>query len=408
MSPKLESPDIRPPETVRPPRVIYALAPIFLFIAAFAFSWHTAGLVRHPVHDDAWFDADTGWVYWNVTDIHGVLRTRKHPLFSVFIFPLVKALSISGIDKGTAARLVFSGIAGVWVLLLFGVLRRRLPRLDAFIFGCVGLLSAAFLFWSWATETFLLSSVTILFATFIFDRKSRHPLLLHFAAGFATLSVTITNWTAALLSSALSLPLSKAVRVSLLALVAVAGLATLQSRILRTQGLFFDIREQASRETAYVNHTAAGGLPHRWRMFWIGGVLLPGVEPRMVQINGDERPMLSAQTAPGNLLWMTGATVWLFVLGAGLFTALRRRSAFDIYLLTLTGFHLLLHTVYGYETFLYTMHFTPLLILIAANAASVYRNAVLTGGALLAACEVLNNLPVLERALAILPTIVRT
>lgn len=181
--------------------------PLLLFLVATAISLSVSGVVPQPVHDDAWFNGDSSWVHWNVTTFRSYHRTRKHPLFSMVVLPAVKALSMLGLSTLYVVRLVFSVIAGLWALLFYAVLNQSLGRRgDSALFTLLGLASSAFLFWCWISETFLLSSVTILLAMLAFHASGRPGILQHGIAAVATLAVTVTNWHAALLAAAMRLP----------------------------------------------------------------------------------------------------------------------------------------------------------------------------------------------------------
>src|SRR5690349_13362263 len=71
------------------------LIPVLLLLVGVSFAWISFGRVHQPIVNDQWFDADSTVMYSTLTDIHGyhTHRTRKHPIFSLVLFPLVDALA---------------------------------------------------------------------------------------------------------------------------------------------------------------------------------------------------------------------------------------------------------------------------------------------------------------------------
>ncbi len=373
---------------------------VLLFAGVVALSWSLSRRVEQPIQTDAWFDSDSGWLYWDVTVFQAVHRTRKHPLFTVAIFPEVKVLSLLGVSKLNAVRLVFAGLVGVWTLLLWRVLTLSLRRPgDALVFTLLGLSSSGLLFWSWVSETFLLASITVLGTMLAFHASGRWRWLAHLAAGFSALAVTVTNWAMTLVAAAMRLPLRAAVAVGVISFALVAGAAVAESRVVPTQGLFFNLEEQVQRETEYVGNKSGGSVLEKWRMFFVGSVVLPGVEPRVVHIYGADIAMLSAQQVPGDPWWWLIAGLWLVLLGAGILTTIGSLTPFRVYLLIAMAFNLLLHSFYGYETFLYSLHFLPILVILAAQAATRYRRSALSLAAVVALLCAIRNVHLLLAAM---------
>jgi len=347
---------------------------VLFFVVAASFSWIMFARAPQPLRSDIWFDSDTNWVFLNVTNSHVLQRNQKHPLFAAFIFPIVKGLSLLGIPKPTGVRVVFSSIAGGWAVLLYIVLASSVPTMtDAAVFTCLGLVSAAFVFWSWIPETFILGSATILFALLTVRVKGRLQASACYIAGVATLAVTVTNWFAAIITAAIGMSFRRAAVVSLLALGTVAGLAYGEMRVVRTQGFFLDLRQQSRTQGAYLNHEAGGSLQQRWRAALFLGLMSPGVTPRVVEINGANKTMLSSQSVPGGLMWTVGICLWSALLVGGGWAVVASRSPIGLSAIAIVGFHLMLHTFYGYEVFLYSAHVVPALIVIASQSVMLSR-----------------------------------
>ena len=408
----LERADLTPVRDAKKIELTAVVVPLAILLAGMLFSWFTSSITRQPIKNDAWFDSDATVVHDNITDIYGFHshRTRKHPIYSLLFFPVVNILAASGFTKATAVRLIFSVSAGLWALLLYAALFRSLKRrLDAVVFALLALSTSSFLFWSWVTEIVLLSSVTVLLAILAFGMRGRFRLIGHFVASFATLGITVTNWSAELLGAAMSLPRRTAIIITLLAFGSVTVLALGEASLFRTNGFFLNVWRQAKEESEFVNHKSSGGIRARWRMFAIGSVVLPGVEYRIVEVYANtiydrKLPMLSSQTVSGGRLWWVSGCLWLVLLSSGIAASIRHRSAFQIYLLLLAAFHFILHTFYGYETFLYSMHFIPILILLAAQSVEIHRRFALACAGLVLVLAFFNNWAVFQHAITMLRT----
>ena len=102
--------------------------------------------------------------------------------------------------------------------------------------------------------------------------------------------------------------------------------------------------------------------------FFSHTVVMPVIEP--VEKAPLQRVMTVQASFPGSgsAAGYIAAAAWLILLGLGVWasvSAVRRSRTVLLVLLTATA-QLALHLVFGRETFLYSMHFLPLLIVIAA------------------------------------------
>ena len=149
----------------------------------------------------------------------------------------------------------------------------------------------------------------------------------------------------------------------------------------------------------------SGGVTDKWRMFFAGSMVLPGADRGTVRVDGKIRPTLSAQAVHGDWRWSAIAALWLVLLGTGLFATIREHRQFGVYLLALGSFQLALHTFYGSETFLYSVHFAPILVLIAAQSVRLYRPAALVLAGVTTTLCAMYNWTLLHRVLAALSAI---
>lgn len=144
-----------------PEITICALLGTAVAAASFHFSW----LSSPAILDGHWFEADSGRVFGDMTDRLGNhYRTKVHPLFVLLTHPPVMLLRVlTGASALTAARLFIAFLAGIWIILVFSLLRVfGCRRMDATIFAILGGVNASALFWTGVTETYLLGSISIL------------------------------------------------------------------------------------------------------------------------------------------------------------------------------------------------------------------------------------------------------
>ena len=327
---------------------------------------------------DFWFHSDTARVFWNMSDPssdHN--RATVHPLFSLLTTPLVLGLcQLLDTDRLTAVRLVVAGAAALWSGMLYVLLRLLgLLRSDALLFCCLALVSSASIFWFTVPETFSFGSLSILFALILLARTKKSPpgegvFLL---AIIGTLSFTVTNWMVGLLSSFLSLPVKKAVRCNVIALLIVSFFSYIQ-RYFFIRIPFFIGKNQGLASSAddisFLFMEETGGPIRILVSFFFHSMVMPGIE-YADKINRTDWELLTVQHSlswSGSLVGTITLLSWLALLLIGFWSLYRMKRDRKIRLgigLALLG-QLGLHLIYGDETFLYSLHFLPLLIIIAS------------------------------------------
>lgn len=294
-------------------------------------------------------------------------------------------------------------IASCWLVSLYALLRAMgCLKLDATIFAILGASSSAAMFWLYVPETYALASVSMMLAIglSIVASKKRLPDWIFATISAFSISVTITNWMAGLLSSFSSLTLKRAVKVSCIAIFSVAILWGLQKLIFPASEFFVG----SSEESKYMFAPSIERFLQVSNAFFLHAMVAP--ELRISALNQFAWPLLSFQSSPvgstGTLGWIA-TCIWLAVLSLGVWALVKVRMAvaFKVTLaMTLLG-QLVLHFIYGEETFLYSLNFTPLLITLAAVATlSTYRKAAITLGLILIPVLIFNNLTQLKLASA--------
>lgn len=373
-------------------------------------SFHIGRLLDPTLYTQSgiWFDADNGRVYDNIsTRGSNHYRTNVHPLFSVLFHPPVYIARqllgrVLGLDTEMVVRLVVAMVAGVWIAIFFILLRAlRCRRLDAALFAVLAACSASSLLWSAVPETYTAGSITVLaalLAVAVFERRRPAPWLFVLVSALS-LSITITNWMAGIVATAVSFPWRRAVQITAAALCVVTALWGVQKLLYPSAQFFFDNRDEAR----YVFRAEAGGPRAILRTFAVHSVVMP--EVRVVEDTSvvDIGRRLSVQTSPvgSSGRWGVAAvSLWIALLALGvcaLFTLRGHACARMALAMTLLG-QVGLHLIYGEETFLYAMHYMPLLVAIAClSTLTRTRRLALTLAVCCLASTAVNNAAEFER-----------
>lgn len=361
-----------------------------------------------PKGFDVWFEGDLSRV---VADMsvreanHG--RTKTHPLFLLATHPAVFAIKhVAGVEPLVAIRVLMAAVAFGWIVALFALCRLLGCRIvDATLLSLLGASSAASVFWFTVPETFGLGSLTILLALLVSARAELRPvpLLAWVAVNVATLGITITNWMAGLLATAVHQTRRRTVEVAAYAFSITTVLWGVQKYLYPTATFFLGERDFATNWNV-LNPEGAGGLSVLLAFFF-HSLLMPAFEltykPYKTQV-----PLLSVQHATpgeGALAGLPGTAAWAVLLGVGLWALMRGegRRRFRICLGSLLAGQLVLHLLYGDETFLYALHAAAILVPLAALGATTrLRPLVLTLLLVLLPLALANNLREFNRASA--------
>ena len=377
------------------------LVAALLAAAACAASWQGArrlpsAITVHRFFIDEWFEADSPRVFSDMVNTMGPHNaTSQHPLFPLAAACPVRVLERCGLSPLEAVRGVIAGVAGLWLAALFALLRwLGCRRLDAALFSILGAVSASAICWFVVPETWAFGSVTILLALGVAARSMTRavPVGWHVLASAATLSMTVTNWMVGLLATVVQFPWRRAAQITVNAFVVVVALWAVQMRLFPTSRFF--IRPQVN--TSWVLQPESAEPLRVLGAF----VFHPMVMPAVDETGQRDRPWarLTVQDSlpgSGGVWGAVGAALWAILLGLGAWGLARSRPRRQMALvigLALAG-QLGLHLVYGAEeTFLYSLHWLPLLIAVAACSVltPARRPALVMAGAL-AVCALVNN-----------------
>jgi hypothetical protein len=323
---------------------------------------------------NVWFEDDSPRVFDNmvVGRTGGHYRTDVHPLFSLAAYaPTYVLRKVAGMDNIHAVRIVFAGIAAAWLGVLFILLRLiGCHRFDATLFSVLGATSAVAVFWFTVPETYSFGSLSILLGLSVIALAEYRNLSSGWflVCNALTLSMTKTNWMVGLFGTFAHYSWKRAFRIAVSALCLVVVLWGVERLLFPTANFFIGGEEKEA--TKYVFLRTSGGPLKVFSSFIFHSMIMPAIR---VVVKPEKQPwptMSTQMSLPGSgSLWgAAGVVIWAALLAFGIWAlfGMKRHSRFGIVLgLTILG-QLGLHLLYGDETFLYGLHFGPLLVVLAA------------------------------------------
>jgi hypothetical protein len=359
------------------------------------------GLTLLDSRFDLWFQTDIPRVYSVLTDKESFhhLRTNTHPLFSIFGFMARAAIgTVLPVSKLTAVKILMSLITGLWAgafYALFRVMGNR--RLDAFLFTSVAALSASSLFGFAVPETFGLGSLGIIVSLVIVvlaQSRVVHTAWYYFINVF-TLSITTTNWSAAILATLSARPWRKAFNIFVYTFFIITLLWGIQKYIFPATNYFLDL----AGESYFILAKESGGPVRVALSFFYHTMIMPAIfrgpnpDPRAAEW---PEIMLTQLSDPGSgSAWgLAAVVIWTLLLGLAGWNLLFSKNHPKVrwFLGLMISGQLLLHSVYGEETFLYSLHFVVLLVpAVALAALGALRRVVLALILVLIPCLAMNN-----------------
>lgn len=353
---------------------------IFIMIAMAAIggsaSFYGAMSIDIPVDfggsNNVWFSADINRVYACMNNPEHVYHYRAsvHPLFASIGYPPTKILrDLFSVDPITAVRIIVSAVAMLSLAAMYGVLRLiGCRRLDAVLFAVLAATSAWGMFWNTVPETYPFGTLSILLAlAFVAAAAYRRFSFPHYVLVSAmTLSITVTNWMFGLLIAFVKLPWRRAFSTTVYAFATVSFLFGVQKYFVPEAVYFIGDRG----EKLYVLHPDSENGACRARSFLFHSMVMPDIKER-------DNPQsqyfhtLTVQRSDlgsGSRWGLCATLLWPVVLGAGLLgiAFVFHQRHFRVVLMLTLLLQFLLHMLYGEETFLFSGHFGPLLVVLAA------------------------------------------
>lgn len=323
-------------------------------------------LLIWPDGNDVWFEGDLPAVFRNLLDrFSDQSRNGDHPLFPLLATIPVTTLHHLGAPAGAPVAIFLAAVAGIWGALVYAVLRLCTRRLDAVIFTVAGGSTAAALFWLPVPECAGVASVTILaaLAAAAMADRGRLPAPALVGVSALTLSATVTHWWAGLLLAFARHRPARALQLSVNALALVVLLWSVQRAVVPTADFFVGYTAHAK----FILRPEAGGPRRVWTTLLLHGAVMPLPAVRHERKWGSVMTIQHDGVGSGGAVADVARAAWIGLLLLGV-AGMRRasRTLRVVVLGTLAG-QLALHSVYGEETFLYSLSAMPLLLTIAAH-----------------------------------------
>lgn len=345
---------------------------------------------------NVYFQGDLPRIYESMTDrmSEGHYRLKVHPLTSLYTFPPTLLLKKLGMDSYEAVKTVVALIGAMWGLCLYIMIRLiGVPRLISLLITALGLSSAAAIFWLSVPESYGLGSISIILALSLAALANKKILSSWFyiIISSITLSTTITNWMSGIFATFANKSFKQTIDITLISLSIVTIFWGLQKRFFPAAVFFIGDTEESN----YIFFPDTERIISVTNSFLLHTVMAPSV--KVLGENGDGWPIVSFQNSllvTSNIINLLGIAIWIVIISIGIWALFCKKEyyAFRLTLgLTLSA-QLLLHLVYGEETFLYSLHFLPLLLaLVALGTLTKLRKLVVFFVILLVPILMINN-----------------
>jgi hypothetical protein len=401
-----KSPSLRVRGNWPPDAAIAAL----LAVAAAYCVWRLTGLGHIPIltdakADDVWFEADVSRVFDNMTlRLSNHFRSQVHPLFSLFGLGLTHIFGWAfRLDPMGAVRMTIAWSAGLWMVLFFVLLRTLgCRRLDSAVFTLVAATSGAAFFWTAVPETYLLGSATIVIAllTTAWAERRTIPAWVDVGMAATSLSVLVTNFMFGLISLSVRHRFKVAAQLAANALVVVVLLWSVQKFAVPSAHFFIGDHEGRARVPEV---RAIPGI------MFLDTMVMPDVQ----SIANDSPELWPKLSVQASTRWTRTAfgpvalAAWVAMFATGLWALwkIERLRNFRLVLALGMAGQLLLHMLYGNESWLYSLDWLPLLATAAAlGSLTRLRWLSLTAAIVFIPCAARHNYAELKFALDTLAT----
>jgi hypothetical protein len=372
-----------------------------LAAASACVTWSDARLLARGGHafyesDDLWFESDTlnhesSMVSRQSPDI----VNSKHPLFALLTLPPTTLLTSLGVPRLEAVQAVLAAAAAAWMAVYFVLLRLiGCGLVDAAIFSLLAKGSAASMFLGAVPEAFNFGSITILAPLLLvaLDRERRIGRAWYIAASVFSATMSISNWLAGLLATLARWPRRHARDITLRAAGVLAGLLIVQKLVVPHAPVGVHVWR------TYIMSEAAGSFSDKTRALLVHSMVMPEIQrtSKVDVVTRRPTPLLSVQRARigSGAPWALAASIlWMALLAAAALVALGGGAGGMVPAIAwmLVGAQLALHLVYGDETFLFSFHTVPLLVLLVASAGRGSRRMAFTAAAAVLSVAVWTN-----------------
>ena len=360
---------------------------------------------------DVWFESDTRRVIDDMTNRSANhWRTDTHPLFPLVTYiPTKLVMKVFNLKAVDAVMIIIAALASMWISTLYVLMRLiGLRCFEAILFSFLGIVSASSIFWFAVPETYAFGSLSFLIVLVIvaLSQKREISSIWYAIVSAISLSFTVTNWSAGIVATFVNFPWKKALQITINAFCIVIVLWSVQRHFFSRVLYFGTI---SSTEKRYIMRSESGGPLNIAKSFLFHTMIMPAIQERQkVRLRDNTLiPIMVTQTSrvgSGSLYGAAAAGVWSAILGLGfwgLISSKDNRQLRLVLAITLLG-QFMLHLLYGQETFLYSLHFVPLLVVLAAfSTMTRARSLALTLTGILVVLAVINNFQQFDKAMVL-------
>lgn len=380
-------------------------------------SFAAAQLVNPIVFNviDIWFDADINESFYRMTDPTSThAKYFNHPLYPLFVFlPILIIITIFHLEPIIGVRAFVSVVSGLVIGTIF-ILFRLLGyhKIDAAIFSILTAITAGARFWFVIPEVFLFGGETILLVYCIVTVAGYRQLspYWYMAANVLAVSITITNLIAGIIATISGNRWKQCLKIFAGAFLIFILLLIFQKFFFPTAPLkvLFTNTGTAEQTKFLYRPSNIYMFLERYSAFLFHSIVMPSIEiiNNPWTTSGGQVLSIHASHLGSGGWWGKVATVtWGGLLALGLYALfsvkehLRLRFTLGF---TLLG-QLLLHTIHGFEIFLYSLHYVPsLIILVSLGVLTKMRPLVLGLALILVVTAGINNALQFSHAIDIL------
>ena len=322
---------------------------------------------------DVFFDGDVAPAFDTFTKLDADQSNKSvHALLPLFVNLLALPSRLLGLNDIVSARTIISGISAYTIGTFFVILRLlSYSRLDASLFSILAATTAAAQFWFAVPEHYGLGAATMLSALCLVAVAMHHQVSLvwYLVVNLLTVGVTSTNSMAGITATIATQSWHKAVRIFVMTLLLLAGLAIIQKIFFPTAPLRAILGTGSQMD--FVSFPPTDILA-RYQAFFLHSVVMPAIGTIKNWNSSSDWPYLMtvrhSLVGSGSVYAIAATAAWVALLGLGTwaFFSIDRYPQLRLTLgLTLLG-QFVLHTFHGQETFLYSLHYTLLLVMVAS------------------------------------------
>ncbi len=364
---RLQGPPAQPAALRRADWLIgLAVAVLGVAVAAWG-AWVMGDSLYTEASLNLWFQADSQRVAANLLDPSSdQYRSSVHPIFPILLTPWVSLLPLSGAATLACGKAVIALCAGLSCTAMWLALRSlSLPRVVAGLFVLVFLSSAAFLHWYTVIEIAAFNGLSVCVVLAALARGPALRARWWVLASAASLSMTVTNWSAGLAATGASWPVRRAVLITVAALGLVMTLSLAQRVIYPTAAVFFNpgaLSEEKSYTALSAKHWSATDNLR-------SALVYAAVAPAPVIEKTDGTSVVTNQTqgpATAGVVGTAAMGAWVLLLACGVVGAAKAPRPVVLGLGLMIAGQVVLDLAYGELTFLYVANIMPMLALLAA------------------------------------------